>query len=311
MKFTNKTGLPDFLFQRLTKDYYGGSPDENHFSVTEILNSPRQVWLKRRHDHECERDVLTVVYAVQGSLMHQLLEQLVDDSIQEERLKYHFGDLTVSGGFDRYDYDLWDFKYTTVWTWIKNNNFDRFTQQLNLYAFLLRRAGFDIGALGLIEIFRDWSANAFKNGRYNKYDKNKQPWNVEVLPIKEMTDMACEELIQQRLTLINSYRNTPDNDLPACNEEERWQDPVQYAVMKRGRKTSLKNCDTMIEAKTFLNKHKDYATLYIEERPSTPSRCPDILLTKNGITINFGYCPYNKWCNWWKQYKNDHAEINP
>ena len=54
MRMTNERNLPENLV-RVVRDW---SPreDNSRLHVTELIDPPRQVWLKRRHFHEIESD---------------------------------------------------------------------------------------------------------------------------------------------------------------------------------------------------------------------------------------------------------------
>ena len=297
MKITNKTGLQDFVYDKIKEamNSYDLKRDPNVLSVTEILNDPKLFWLRRRHDKDAERDAVTGLYALQGTIMHELLGNNKDDNLEEIRLSYPVGNYTLSGKFDRYDNNgLWDYKYTSIWTEIYANKVKDWTWQLNMYAFMLRRAGFKVDTLTVIEMFRDWSATQVERG---KYDFNP----IKQIKLEVKPDNEIERFIKQRVTKIMSYKDTPDDDIPECSPENRWQDATKYAVVKTGNTRASKVCDTVNEAKTWMSKQKNYAQLHVEERPSLPKHCRDIIIDG----INYGYCPYNKWCNWYKQWEKD------
>lgn len=322
MKITNKFNLPSFLYERLAKDYYkGGKMNENTFSATEILNSPTYIWLKKRHAHEVEVDVMSLLYSVQGSIAHLLMDQGTDveDALgDEERLKYKYGDLTLSGGFDRYDAEghLWDFKYTNVWSEIYKDKYPKWEQQLNIYAFLLRQIGFEPKLATIIELFRDWSIG--------QYQKNQPyPLPIELIDFPIWDEEKQRKFIHNRLDYIDSFRHLSDEQLPPCSMEDRYQKPTRWAAVKKGNKRASSVLDSRDEAIEYIAKALGYKIdknmtdeeltrkigqyFNIEERPSVPNKCIDRVLSKDGTIVNITYCPYNQWCPWWQKNKEKYS----
>ena len=76
MKVTNKFNLNPVLFTMLSRDdMYSGTGERRDYSVTEILNPPKYVWLRRRHNHEAEEDVSERIDRLLGTAMHTMLER--------------------------------------------------------------------------------------------------------------------------------------------------------------------------------------------------------------------------------------------
>jgi len=298
MIVTNKTGLPEFLYKVIEEAingyYYDFKPDDTQFSATEILESPAYVWLKRRHEHEAERDAITGLYSLQGSVMHELMKRAGGDALEEIRLSHVVnGRASVSGKFDRFDGDLWDYKYTTVWSHVYESKKDHWEKQLSVYAFLLKRAGFPVKGKHIIEMFRDWSPTAVISGKYNM-----KP--IEILDFSCMSEQDTEKFINERVEEILEYKDVRDGDLPPCSEENRWTTERKFAVMKHGNKTAKRVLNSWVEAKDWIARQKDSGNLYIEDRPGTDKRCQDVYIDHNGVSINYGYCPYNVFCPFYK-----------
>ena len=72
MKITNRLGLPQPIVEVLARDDY--SKGDADFSVTELIDSPRQKQLLRRHEHEITVDCIDLIYQFDGKAVHALLE---------------------------------------------------------------------------------------------------------------------------------------------------------------------------------------------------------------------------------------------
>jgi hypothetical protein len=95
-----------------------------------------------------------------------------------------------------------------------------------------------------------------------------------------------EAYVAERVELHRSVEDVPDDDLPFCTPHERWEKPTIFAVMKEGRKSSLKNSTNLNDAQAFLEKTKakKKGKFYIERRLGTSPRCDD-------------YCSIAPYCN--------------
>ena len=71
MKFTNKFALPKPLYSALTWDSY--TKGKADISVTELLKSPRQRILAKRHDDEITVDASENLWTLAGRAVHHIL----------------------------------------------------------------------------------------------------------------------------------------------------------------------------------------------------------------------------------------------
>ena len=60
------------------------------------------------------------------------------------------------------------------------------------------------------------------------------------------------------------------SDVFICSPDQRWERGEHWAVMKTGRKTAMKRCDTATEAATIAG---GITGGYVEHRPGDPVRC--------------------------------------
>lgn len=375
MKVTNKYDINPVLATILTRDdMYSGTGEKRDYSVTEILDPPKYVWLKRRHYDEAEEDVVDRIYRLLGTAMHTMLERASDTDatytivsivrdffgwINDQRLanpdaqfdgdelarklierlsigkdgknlsallldvgsdryitERRFKHMTrankvLSGGvdlIDLHDGTLYDFKLTSIWTWIYRNRpgsrTENFTEQTNIYRYMLEKAGYEINDIKITMVFRDHQLSAME--RDSSYPRPIETYNVPLLGID-----VVEELIEHRINELEKYRDVADDAIPPCPAADRWEDKTMWAVMKGTNKRASKVCYSYSDAQKWIeNKSaslahaavnkaptttyehqyaKNIAQFNIEQRPGTPKRC-------------VSYCNFNKWCSFYKKY---------
>ena len=283
MKLTNKHGLPEAFVRASQGSIYRPS---NNFSPSTLAKSPRQYWLYKRHWDELEEDVSNRVWAIMGTAVHTVLERgHGENELNEQYLKEPLNGFTISGVCDNYNAvtcTVSDYKVTSVWSIIYDKS-EEWEKQLNVYAWLYRKAGFEVDSLEVVALLRDWKK------RQAKYDKKYPQSNVRKIKIKLWTDEQTENYLMERIASIMSEAVKPDDELTPCTMQEKWEDPTIYAVMKKGRKASLKNCYSMEEAeKVKAAKGADF----IEVRKGEATNCLD-------------YCPVSQFCNQFKEEQVD------
>jgi hypothetical protein len=249
------------------------------YSATELLKSPRELWLKRRHDDEIVIDAADQIWALFGTAVHAILEKgQQDHELAETYLTAKFGDVTVSGTADLYDgKKLSDWKTVSVWTVIYGSRIREWEQQLNIYAYLLRSAGYQVSELEIVALIKDWSKTKAK---FDREYPQKPVVRIEIT-LWSMEDQ--EWFINSMVEKMEEEKYVEDDSLPFCSDEYRWKAPEKYAVMKVGRKSAVAVCNTMQEAS------EKVATIpggYIETRRSEAKRCME-------------YCDAAPFCNQW------------
>ena len=99
MKITNKLGLPQPLVDAVSMR----EPSDS-YSASMLMQSPRMVWLKRRHFHKVEKDVSEQIWALFGTAVHGIIEKCeTADSIQEAYLSHEIDGVKVTGMADVYE----------------------------------------------------------------------------------------------------------------------------------------------------------------------------------------------------------------
>lgn len=279
---TNNNRIPDPIFRSIKKGWYSGSDVEHFASVTGLLKPAKIFALEKRHSEQITEEASDMIWSLMGSAMHAVLEKSeCDESINEERLFAKFGDKVISGAIDLYENkSISDFKFTSIWTYIYKSRYKEWTEQLNIYGYLYRKAGFPVEKLQIIAIFRDWSKSK------SKYDKN-YPKQIETINLPLWSDKEVESFIRDWIRIFEMALTMPDDDIPPCLPEERWQ-TIKWAVVKPGGKRAVKLFDDKAGAQEYLRQAKR-PELEIEHRESDPVRCLE-------------YCRCNNYCNYYRDH---------
>lgn len=285
MKITNKTNLPIPIYNAIKKGWYTEIIEPNTYSATSLLKPNKLYWLEKRYADKLTEDASERIWALMGSVMHNVLERGEDeDSLQECRLFMDVEGGTVHGAFDYFqNHIISDYKFTSVWNVVfKENKIKEWTEQLNLYALLLRHSGFDVNGLQIVAILRDWSKTKAKFGK--GYPKEQ----IQIIPIELWSNARALDFAERKVADKNFYSKKDPNDITECSKRERWESPTVYAVMKVGRKSAVKLHNEIDDAQVqidLLNKNNS-GTYYLETRHGEARRCLE-------------YCPVNKYCNYY------------
>lgn len=283
MKITNIYGLPA-PFVKMAESNYESKP--KRYSVTTLLKPVREILLNRRHNKDLEQDVADMIWALFGQAVHHILESNSNGATEfaEERMEVKLDNgYTVSGIIDLYDMEqkkVVDYKTASVWKVIYKD-FEDWRKQGLMYAWLLRKNGLPCDKVEFYAILKDHSKTEAKV----KPDYPQLP----IVPVKfSVTDRDIAEIdtfIVEKINEIAKYEEIPDDELPLCSAEDRWNTGDKYAVMRNGRKTALRVLDSMEQA-------EEYKALnggdYIEVRKGVDKKCID-------------YCLCCQKCDYWKQ----------
>ncbi len=236
MKVTNHLGLPAPLVAAAVSNY---EPDPREWRVTSLLKGTREAVLERRHAAEIERDAADMIWLVFGTAVHNLLASSTetDAQLKEERLFVPVGDYTLTGQFDLYDADeevVIDYKTTSVWK-IIYGDFADWRRQLLIYAWMLRQTGFDCRAGQVVALLKAHSKREAKHrAGYPAF-----PVHVERFRFEEEDFAECEAWLEARFATIREAEQLPDELLPLCHAEERYNSGPRYEVVMKVRKTAL------------------------------------------------------------------------
>lgn len=282
MIITNKMGLPEPFVNMARADEY--RLGEKEYRVTSLLKGVRETLLERRHYNEIERDCADMVWMLWGTAVHGVLEHQreTDTQLKEERLKVELDGYTISGKFDLYDdatKTVQDYKTASVWK-VMFGDFSDWRRQTLIYCWLLRQIGFDATHGKITAFLKDHSKRdaKFKEG-YPKL-----PVYVVDFHFCDKDFAECEEWLRERIKGIQQAEQLPDDMLPVCSPEERFNSGDKYAVMKKGRKTALRVLDTHEDAAAWMAANGGDT---IELRPGEDKKCAD-------------YCAAKEFCSYYK-----------
>lgn len=278
MRLTNTQNLPAPLVAAIERHEHRGAD----YTASGLKRSPRQMWLAKRHADEIVKDVSGMVWAMFGTAFHAYVSKYdTDKTLSEEYLEIEVLGKKLSGTFDLYDSHekkLWDFKTCSVWSVIYQSSLADWTAQANVYAYLLRNHGFTVEKLSVLALMRDWQESKASDQGY-------PPTQAQEVKLECWTEKACREYIAERIALLESHRDTPDDELPHCTPIERWEKPAVYAVMKDGRKSAVKLHNNEADA----TEHATMLGCHVVKRPGEWNRCAR-------------YCDAANFCNQWKAH---------
>lgn len=304
MIYTNKNGLPDYLFITLSHEWYGGAKAKHDFSVTQIGNPINMTLLQNRHKEELEEDVIDAYTRALGTGFHLMCEvamkeyykskgiSFIDGDGIEERRFLTFHNRVISGQIDLYvpiTQKIVDYKVTKASSFIFGSREEKYNSQMNLNSYILRKNGIPVSSLEIAELYRDFDE------KQAKFDVKYPKLPINIISIPMLTDAVIEFKLLNYIEEYDKFVNLPDSELPPCPPEERWERGGGWAVMKRGAKRAVKLCSTEKEAIAYRSANCSLAETYIEERPFEPIRCKS-------------WCNVNKFCSHYQKYVKEHDE---
>jgi len=283
MNIENRNKIPEPLVRAIKSNWYSGTGEDRFASITELIKPTKILVLEQRHRDAISRDASDLIWTIMGSALHKVVEASAhEDSLAEERLEVILKGEKISGGVDLYEKGvISDFKFTSVWNYLYGSRKEDWEIQLNCYAYLYRRHGFEVKSLRVIAIFRDWQ-------RFKSEQEAGYPRQVEVIPVDIWDDARVEQYIIDRINDIKSAQSLPDDFIPECSPQERWQPDTQYAVYKAGGSRALRVFGTYEEAEAFISNHKEADNLRIITRQEQPRRC-------------MNYCSVNQFCHFYRE----------
>ena len=298
MKLTNDLNLPKPIYNALLSDY---KYKEKQFSATAIIGGLKALILQKRHSDEIEVDISEMTNLLFGIALHKVLEesQEENDELKEAYLKYELPNgYNISGRFDLYNESeqaVKDYKTTSVFK-IKLQDYKDWKLQLSIYAWLLNKLGFPTEKGEIVYFIKDWKKSELRIAKLkNEFYPETQIGTVKFdFTKKDMEE--TEKYIVDRFNQIEKYEQLPDDEIPECSMEERFNKGDKYAVKKKNAARAIKVYNTLEEAEEHLFNAND-STLIIEIREGKNTKCED-------------YCNANKFCNFYKNHVLKESETN-
>jgi hypothetical protein len=282
MIITNKLGLPK-AFEEMAKSDFISIPKT--YRVTSLIKGIRETILEKRHSEEIEQDVSDMIWLLFGTAVHGILEKQAegDSEIKESRVSISVGEYRLSGQFDLYNAEekkMTDYKTCSVWKLIYGDYADWKTQLL-IYAYMMRKIGFEVNSGEIVALIKDHS----KRDAKFKPEYPKLPVQVIKFNFTEQDFTDIDLWLHCKFDEIHRCESLPDDELPLCTPEERYNSGNKYAVTKTGRKTALRVLDTQKEAEQWM---KDNGGDSIETRSGEDKKCMD-------------YCSTCQFCNYYRE----------
>ena len=287
-KISNNANIPLALAVWAVNDDYDYQPDPDYFSVTSLLKPIKQIVLSRRVPPELETaDVEDYVASALGSSIHAGIEkawkenykknlkalgysdslinrvkinpepeELQPDTIpiyMEQRHFKKFRGFTIGGKYDLVaEGILHDNKSTSAYTYVFGGKDEDYKLQGSFYRWLCPdKITEDFIRINFI--FTDWQKTQAKR------DENYPQHRLISKDIPLYSLEETEQIITGKLELIRKYRNSPEEDIPECTDEDLWRSPTKYKYYSNPEKTdgrSTKNFDSLEEAHNYLRNEK-------------------------------------------------------
>ena len=275
MKITNKFNLPETFVSAVSSGFH--KPERNgRISVTSLIGPPQIRQLTIDNWDNIEEDCSERVWALLGSAVHSVLEKAdTKKQLSEELLRMAVNDYEVVGKPDLLDDAgvLSDYKLTSVWAVIFGK--DEWEEQLNVYAALYRKYGFEIRKGCIVAMLRDWNRReaqeaSYKGGNYPQCPV--VPKEIRIWPSGEI-----DEYISKR---VEMHKAADKGERFYCTDTERWKRKDSFAVKKKGVKKAFRVFDNEHDAINLIGDDKAFE---LEVRRGEYNRC------------NL-YCPVSRFC---------------
>jgi len=286
---TNNFNLPEPMVRALTSERR--KPVLGRLSATALIDSPLRRILSLKHFEELTEDVSDNLWLLLGTAVHHVIEKSGHkDESEVKTVIDHDSGATLVMVMDYYkDGELIDWKVTSVYSFLLGTKIE-WVNQMNVMKYILNTNNIPVNNMRIYAILRDW----VKTKSYDP-DYPKIPFKeaiIESLPEKEL-----EEYINQRVHLhLEAEKHLDDVTLiPQCSEEERWTRPTVYAVTRKGIKKSIRNLESMEEAKKYISGNASLAAdknIFVDVRKGIDMRCEQ-------------YCGVSQFCPYYKPGKTE------
>jgi hypothetical protein len=282
MKVLNSMNLPQAFVEAVSVERHNA---KGSYSATTLLKGGCEVMLMERHYDEIEVDASDSIWAVFGSAVHSIFE---NQNTGTEKEVFYSADVShskVTGRVDSYDPQtkiLHDFKTASVWK-VQFEDFEDWRKQGLIYAWLMKKNGVEVKRCEFIALLKDHSkSKAKKDPAYPQL-----PTFVYKFDVTEEALAEIEQFIFAKVSEFEKAELLEDEKLPPCSAEERWATEDKWAIMKAGRKTALKVCNSEEEAKSLL---ESLGGTDIEFRQGESKKCNDYCTCCE-------FCPFYKGLN--------------
>lgn len=326
MQYTNNHGISLPIAVWLLHDEYDHVKDPKYISATTLLKPTKQLILSRRVALEDRvYDVSDFLASSLGTAIHDSVEKAwtkagpqmmkllgypaeICDKIVvnpdpawlklnpgfhpvylEQRNTREIEGYTVGGKFDMIiDGRLFDIKSTSVWAYLFGSKDQDYALQGSIYKWLNEDKVKDDN-IYIQFIFTDWK-KADAKSKPDYPSTRAQEHTVKLLDGPEI-----ERFMRSKIREIERYKDSLEEDIPECTDEELWRSAPQYRYFSDPEKAkdpgarSTKNFDDMASAKQFM-----------AEKGSK-----GVIVTKPGEVKRCAYCPAFPICKQKDRYNID------
>jgi hypothetical protein len=162
-----------------------------------------------------------------GKAFHRAVEGATKTGVAERRLSIEVLGWKISGGMDHYeDGVLSDYKTCNVFKMVyaDGGRIDEFSEQLNVYAQILRENGHPVTGLKIFALFKDWNRRGYNTAK--KSGKLWVPWKQSGYPDKGWAHfdvpLWSEEKAKAYILKRVMLHQAAEKAVPLCTEDEIW-----------------------------------------------------------------------------------------
>ena len=298
MNLTNNFDIPLYAAVWLLQDNYDYVSDPKYISATTLLKPIKEQVLSKRVDTtDQELDLSELIARRLGSSIHDSVEQSWKDKeslakamsqlgydvedfevnpkkpdpskipvyLEQRSFKKIMG-YTVGGKFDFcFNGQLHDLKTTSVFSYMQDRNDENYKLQGSIYRWLNPEI-ITSDSIKITFIFTDWMPS--RVGTSEGYPEQR----IAHKDIPLMSELETERWVSNRIKLVDSLQNSPEEDMPICTPEETWARPSVYKYYsKAGAARASKVFNSAPEAYAHLSSKGNVGVVVEVSEP--PAKC--------------------------------------
>ena len=278
----NELGLPQAFINALNLEKHNA---EGCYSATTLLKGACEQVLSDRYFDKIEIDVADCVWQIWGTAVHLIFEKAGIEGFTEEKFEVPVSNSKVTGRVDLYDLEnetVYDWKTASTWK-VQFQDFADWDKQGLIYAWLMKQNGLKVKEIKFVALLKDHS----KSKARTDFEYPQKPVVVHTVKATEEALSEIEKFITEKVKQFEEVHKLADSEITPCSKDERWATDDKWAIMKTGRKTALKLCNSEEEAKSLMDQMGGTS---IEFRPGVSKKCLDYCNCKN-------HCPFYKSLN--------------